>query len=292
MKFLGTLNKVVIFTWIAVFSTISLAQENYQIPYYGEVFYSQLKSGTRNEELTIQLKTILKSAHVPSPNSQPDLLYKEGCTGQSRCYQHQSLGYDKARTILLGGFYLKKDGNSYALKDVYCDKDRPSSDFIGNAPAPGSIPDGTVVNTEHTWPQSKFTGKYSTDLQKSDMHHLFPTDSEMNSTRSSYPFGNVTEDQKILKCRESRIGKNGQSRGIVFQPPKNHRGNVARAIFYFSIRYDLPIDSNEEYFLRQWHKDDPIDEEELQRNEEIYKLQRNRNPFIDHPELVDLISNF
>lgn len=292
MKFLGTLNKVVIFTWITILSTISLAQENYQVPYYGEVFYSQLKSGTRNDELLTQLKTVLRSAHVPTPNNQPDVLFKEGCSGQTRCYQQTSLGYDKARTVLLGGFYLKKDGNSYALKDVYCDKERPASDFPSDAPAPGVIPDGTIVNTEHTWPQSRFTGKFSTEMQKSDMHHLFPTDSQLNSIRGSFRFGEVTKDQKVLKCPESRFGVNGQSKGYVFQPPKNHRGNAARAIFYFSVRYDLPIDPNEEFFLRQWHKEDPVDDEEMQRNEEIYKLQRNRNPFIDHPELVDLISNF
>ena len=41
--------------------------------------------------------------------------------------------------------------------------------------------------------------------------------------------------------------------------------------------------------LLQWHKQDPVDEYEKQRNEKIYEIQGNRNPFIDHPEWVEKI---
>jgi endonuclease I len=54
----------------------------------------------------------------------------------------------------------------------------------------------------------------------------------------------------------------------------------------------LPIDPRLEAVLRKWHKDDPVDDEERDRNEKIMKLQGNRNPFIDYPELVDKINDF
>jgi endonuclease I len=75
-------------------------------------------------------------------------------------------------------------------------------------------------------------------------------------------------------------------------PPAAHRGNVARAMFYFSIRYNHKLDSAQESALKQWHKADPVDACEKKRNEGICKLQGNRNPFIDRPDFVDKISDF
>lgn len=293
MKYQGTFTKIVILSGIIFSSTFCLAGESFKIPYYGNEFYSLLQKNADGEEITKELNSILKSTHISQAN-QMDQIVNGGCSqSQGRCYRHYALGYDKAREILLGGYYLVKEGNSYGIKDVYCNEVRPASDFgRGEAPAPGSIPDGTIVNTEHTWPQSRFTGKHPIDYQKSDMHHLFPTDSQMNSTRSSLPFGEVAKDDKILRCPESRVGRSTQGRGTVFEPPANHQGNVARALFYFSVRYNLNISSDEETILRKWHKEDPVDDEEAIRNNEIFKYQGNRNPFIDHPDLVDSIQNF
>jgi endonuclease I len=41
-----------------------------------------------------------------------------------------------------------------------------------------------------------------------------------------------------------------------------------------------------------WHKEDPIDQNEIDRNKLIFSLQNNTNPFIDNPELVDQIADF
>ncbi|ASD65364.1 endonuclease I family protein [Bdellovibrio bacteriovorus] len=261
------------------------------VPYYGEKFHHDLASGISNDDLKKNIQFVLRSFHLRVNGSYDQIV--NGCSGDN-CYQHVSLGYDGARTFLLGSFYLVDEGHGdYAVKDVYCDSIRGSADFRGgNAPAPGRIPDGNIVNTEHTWPQSKFSGRHNKSMQKADMHHLYPTDNEMNSIRGNNPFGEVVQDRKPLKCRVSRFGRAAQGGADVFMPPANHRGNVARALFYFSVRYDLPIDSRQEATLRKWSKEDPIDDEEISRNDEIHKMQGNRNPFIDFPGLEDSIGDF
>ena len=77
-----------------------------------------------------------------------------------------------------------------------------------------------------------------------------------------------------------------------FEPPKEHKGNVARALFYFSVKYKIAINDKEEEFLKRWDDLDPIDDEERARNDEIANIQMSRNPFIDFPNLADQISNF
>ena len=77
-----------------------------------------------------------------------------------------------------------------------------------------------------------------------------------------------------------------------FEPPDSHKGNVARAMFYFSMRYNMRIDPVQEKFLKKWNKLDPIDAAERLRNRRIKDIQGNSNPFIDDPFLADRISDF
>jgi endonuclease I len=123
----------------------------------------------------------------------------------------------------------------------------------------------------------------------SDLHHLYPANSEVNSIRSSYPFCEV-ENTSWTNNRSS-LGKT-KGLGTCFEPPIEHRGNIARALFYFSVRYGLEINDSEEKFLKKWHKEDPVDQVERDRHEEIVKLQGNSNPFVEEPELVSVIKNF
>ena len=200
---------------------------------------------------------------------------------------HRSLGYNPAKKLLFGQLHLEKDTKGYFVKDLYCGV------LFTNGTGPGNIPDQNKINTEHTWPQSKFVGGFPTETQKSDLHHLFPTDSKANSTRGNFEFADVTENLNLKNCQGSRSGPsvNGGGRTF-FEPPTTHKGNVARALFYFSIRYKVEISAAQEEFLRRWNDLDPVDEAEMTRNAAIEKLQGNRNPFIDNPEYVDAISNF
>lgn len=214
---------------------------------------------------------------------------------------HTSLGYKGARRYLFGDLDLKKDEHGdYYVKDVYCEQIFDNDDFSSsNGLGPMQIPDSNVLNCEHTWPQSRFVGGFSNEMQKSDLHHLFSTSSKANSVRGNNPFAEVSYGQNPMSgCTTSEFGKANKVPGadstssIYFEPPDFHKGNVARALFYFSVRYSAKIDPVQEYYFRKWHAEDPVDQEERDRNDRINEVQGNRNPFIDHPEFVERISDF
>lgn len=277
--------------FVLLFSVLSFAGQPKTNPYYGEDFYHQLSTGLRGDELKVQLKAIMQGQHIRHDGQFDEIT--NNCAGVKGCYSQINLGYDQARIILMGRIHLTQTGKGYAVKDVYCQKEYTSDDFpSGKAVGPDQVPDDRVINIEHTWPQSRFTGRYEKGLQKADMHHLFPSDSKVNGIRGNYEFGEVTQDKMTIKCPISRFGTGSAGTKLIFEPPSEHRGNVARALFYFSLRYDIQISAEEEVVLRKWNREDPIDQDEYDRNEKIFRLQGNRNPFIDHNELVDLVSDF
>lgn len=183
-----------------------------------------------------------------------------------------AVGYDRAKTIIFGTI----DNQSGTVCCVYnsheCLKTR-------------SVPSHTKMNVEHTWPQSKG----AVGEAKSDLHHLFPTMSTTNSKRSNFPFCEVSKVN--WQNAESKQGYNKYNE-VCFEPPASHKGDVARALFYFAVKYGKSIDEHEEKIIREWHHEDPVDQVEINRNRDIYKYQGNSNAFVEHPELVDNISNF
>lgn len=203
--------------------------------------------------------------------------------------------YKEARWHLYTDVYLETDikGNSF-IKEVYCEK------VITNNVSNSSLPYGSKTNIEHTWPQSKFNPDFSKELQKADLHHLFITNSKANHLRGSQHFGEVTDlFNKPGRCNSAGLGilvktpaDVAWSSNNYYQPPVLHRGNVARALFYFATRYQMKINDTQEYFLKKWHKEDPVTEIDILRNDRIENIQGNRNPFIDFPNLVDRIKNF
>jgi len=186
--------------------------------------------------------------------------------------QRRSLNYRDARVKMFG----KIDNHNGKVCSVY------SKECIKTK----SIPNHRVMNAEHTWPKSKGAGKKPA---VSDLHHIFPANSEVNSIRSSYPFCEVSKTQWTNNM--SSLGS-AQGLGTCFEPPVEHRGEVARAMFYFAVRYGKKISSYEERWLRKWHNDDPVDQNEIDRNSEILQIQGNSNPFIDQPGLVEVIEDF
>lgn len=260
----------------------ALAQASDQIPYYGEAFYQDVAAGVSDLSLKQDLKEVFDSFHM-AREGQSDVLSKTCDNRLGQCYRHNVVGYKAARNFVTRDYYVRQVANgSYVVNDVYCDITRPASKSGGN----------NSVNVEHTWPQSRFNRGFAGEMQKSDLHHLFPTDPTVNMIRGNHIFGEVDTDEQHLSCKGPRFGLGTAGSQEVFEPPQNHKGNVARALFYFAVRYDLTIGKYEEEILRKWHLEDPVDELEMDRNNRIYELQHNRNPFIDFPELVDRISDF
>ncbi|MCO4793636.1 MAG: endonuclease [Bacteriovoracaceae bacterium] len=255
------------------------------LSYYPTDIQNNFERGIqRNDVLKQTLFKVLSDYHT-KVKGKNDLL---GCKAGSKCYRHKSVGYRGARKVLFGKIHLEEDSRGYFVKDVYCRKEFTRSQTnVG----PNVIPNSNVLNCEHTWPQSKFTGRFSKDLQKSDIHHLYPTDSKANSVRGNYNFADVNGNQAHSNCDASRVGS-AKASSTRFEPPAEHKGNVARALFYFSVRYQIKINSSEEQYLREWHEQDPVDASERNRNEWIEKVQGNRNPFIDYPNIVDSIQDF
>ena len=195
---------------------------------------------------------------------------------------------------MYGELHLEdKPRGGYQVKTFYCGVDLKQSDFPkGNGPGPGRIPDGSITNTEHLWPQSKFNRRESEELQKSDLHILRPVLSWVNTNRSNHPFGEVRIPYKP-PCKG--VNRGYLSKGnttVYFEPPNENKGNVARALFYFSVRYNIRIDAKQEEFLRLWHQEDPVDQWEIWRNDQVFEFQKTRNPFVDHPSLVEMIGDF
>lgn len=139
-------------------------------------------------------------------------------------------------------------------------------------------------NCEHTFPQ----GFFSQNLpMRSDIHHLFSTDVNANSQRGNLPFG-IVSGSGTWSQGGSKKG------GGVFEPRNVQKGRTARAMMYFVIRYQDYSGhfGPQEIILRNWHNTYPPIAAERQRNNDIFTVQNNRNPFVDYPQLEERITNF
>lgn len=153
-------------------------------------------------------------------------------------------------------------------------------------------------NREHVWAKSH--GDFGTATGPgTDVHHLRPTDSTVNSTRGNKDFDNGGEP--VPEAEDSKTDSDS------WEPRDEVKGDVARMIFYMAVRYegndsypDLEVNDQVDngknpYMgklsaLKEWNEADPVDAFEANRNEVIFtEVQHNRNPFIDHPEWVNEI---
>lgn len=145
----------------------------------------------------------------------------------------------------------------------------------------------------------------------SDLFNVYPTDARINNLRSNYPYGIVSSFSGFSKDPDHHgLGKLGSSTtssiGICYEPDDRYKGDFARSFFYMVARYrdnilnsgngskmfsssPSNLTSYSLSFLLQWHRNDPVSQKEIDRNQAIYGIQHNRNPFIDYPELVEYI---
>ena len=142
-------------------------------------------------------------------------------------------------------------------------------------------------NCEHVVPQSRFNKK---QLMKADLHHLFTCESDCNSFRGNIPYFQFPPEDEAVRPKCGRREDNNK-----FEPSAG-KGPVARATFYFLIRYvGLVGDEERELqaerlpILMKWHAEDPVTEYERHRNAAIRAVQGNRNPIIDFPEWAEHI---
>lgn len=165
---------------------------------------------------------------------------------------------------------------------------------------------GDCINREHSVPQSWFN---DANPMKSDAFHVYPTDGKVNGQRSNYPYGECANGTTLpSNGGVQALGKLGTCTfpgytGKVFEPADEYKGDFARSYFYMAACYndkiagwnsDMLAGNSYPAFkswavdlLLKWHRQDPVSQKEIDRNNAIYRHQHNRNPFIDHPELAE-----
>ena len=227
-------NQWMLWVFATLLSVTSHADNLDPVPYYGKDFYELVENDPETRTLRNELHRVLSQWHVAGKDGFDKVV--ENCSSDT-CFRHRALSYKNAREVLFGEIHLLQVKGQYAVEDVYCDRLRTADEFKSRPPAPGQIPNPRMVNAEHTWPQSKFNPNESRHLQKTDLHHLYPVDSRSNSARSNYPMGEVRGQDIHENCTASQKGPEVSEGYMAFEPPNQHKGNVARALFYFSVRY-------------------------------------------------------
>lgn len=199
--------------------------------------------------------------------------------------------------------------NSSFIPDVYSsycwdpEKNQPKGGECGNYKT-----EGDCYNREHLWPKSWFGGMDYGQNCQTDLFELWPTDGYVNGLRGNLPFGNVKDGTVTYTSTNGcRIGQCLNITGEqCFEPAAFLKGDFARSYFYISTAYwnkwsccdEVGVNRSDikdwmEDTLRTWHAGDAVDSSEVNRNDIIFtKWQGNRNPYIDHPEWVDQITDF
>ncbi len=199
--------------------------------------------------------------------------------------------------------YYEKDGT---VLDIYSENPSGADPYeftFGTEQCGTYSTEGNCYNREHSFPKSWFN---SASPMVSDLFHIYPTDGKVNGERSNYPYG-PNNGELFTSMNGSKLGACTASgyTGTVFEPIDEFKGDLARSYFYMATCYEDKISGwssvvldgtsfpcYKTWFLNillQWNAQDPVSQKEIDRNNAIYKIQGNRNPFIDHPEYVNEI---
>ena len=221
----------------------------------------------------------------------------EGLSGQplldyvvSNYKTSTTLGYNTARDTLYSTIDIKEGNQLSCVYSGYTITLDMTQDPSTNAYNQG-------INCEHTFPQSMGA---SEEPQKSDMHHLFPCKSNVNSSRGNDPYGEIVDENTDTWYRNdysqstvpteyinefAEKDNPPNSNNEVFEPREDHKGDASRSMFYFFAMYNDVANINfwneQRDVLLDWHYYDVVDEWELNRTWAIASHQENQpNPFI------------
>lgn len=202
--------------------------------------------------------------------------------------------------------------NMYAKTDA--DPNNPNNIilFYSGASYDSTWEQGNTWNREHVWPKDLANDQYGNNKAGSDIHHIRPTFTAVNSDRGNKKF----TDFEFINSSGSEVIYRGYSCGFMsssyWEPADNVKGDTARILMYMIMHYAKSITANKSFsyaidinisqvvyagggdskaweLLLQWNKEDSVDDWEAKRNEECAKITGTRNPFIDHPEFADAI---
>ena len=211
---------------------------------------------------------------------------------------HTKRSYDQLKTD-----FKTTDCNGNIIIDRYSTTQFTySTDFCGTYSSVGDC-----YNREHSIPNSWWGGS-SSDTAYTDLHHMFPVDGWVNAERGNYPFGDCANGTPKGTGKRGTCTFSGYS-GTVFEVADEYKGDFARVYFYFATRYMIRMSNytqsngsvvftSSSYLglttwainqLLEWHRNDPVSTLETTRNEAVYGIQHNRNPFVDYPELVEYL---
>lgn len=232
----------------------------------------------------------------------------------------QDLGYGALWVTYATSDVDKYYENNGTLLDMY--SENPSGpdayEFIIGSAANGGNQcgsanqnnEGFCYNREHSLPKS-FYGGSSAAPMANDAHFVIPSDYWVNSKRETYSFGETTSPT-WTSTNGTKIGTSNFPgyNGTIFEPIDEFKGDLARMHLFFITRYEDKLTSFAEYqsaqnpldgtidrgykqwyinLMLKWAAQDPVSQREIDRNNAIYVRQKNRNPFIDHPEWVKMI---
>lgn len=203
--------------------------------------------------------------------------------------------YDGSGTSGLRGIFSKSDADPNVTGNILWFYTGTSVSFNGSF--------NTGTNREHVWPKNGGKAFSAESRCGSDAHHLRPANTNLNSSRGNNNFGEVAQTNgNIVKEAGSSSYKNlCYQNNSVFYPGEGYRGATARILMYvqtrwgneYSLKFVLGKGNNKTIgdieTLLKWHYQEPPTAEEYARNEYVYSIQGNRNPFIDHPEYATQI---
>lgn len=173
---------------------------------------------------------------------------------------------------------------------------------------PFYAPSFSGLNREHSFPKSWWGGSTTVSAYV-DLNHLYPSEMKANTAKSNYPLGVVDMNNNVkFQNGMCKVGYpvNGQGGGaaFVFEPDDEYKGDFARTYFYMATcyqnltwAYTFMVAQNlyptltpwAVDLLMKWHRMDPVSQKERDRNETVYSIQNNRNPFIDCPILAEYL---